>query len=406
MPNSIPLREENNHAPHTISPRNPLISIITISLISLGVLAFLGLGFLGGRYAALAPLDMQIASLQKKQTLGNHLTAEEKKEVLKAYYQKGKNINSLDDYSWMPLCLITPFVGDAPAPGRQNNAQINSMQFRSTREVTTPKPNGYFRVFITGGSTAYGSGAPSDDRTIGGYLEKKLHAKYPQTKEKTIEVFTLASPAWTSTHERIAIENILSELQPDMVISFSGNNDVHWGERGNNVLMFRTYFEKNIFNSIKYIYAQSHAINLVDNLHPSSHPIAPAIVVERLLKNIQISAFTLNASKIPYLFVLQPTLATVSKPLSNREKSILQKRISELPKHQIYFESCYKSIDKSMISVTKDNQFNNLQYLNLANLFDDYGREEIFIDSYHFGDRGNEIIAEAIANKIVLVSNE
>ena len=38
----------------------------------------------------------------------------------------------------------------------------------------------------------------------------------------------------------------------------------------------------------------------------------------------------------------------------------------------------------------------NFEYVNLAGVFDD-SKDEIFIDSNHFGDRGNEIIAKAIA---------
>ena len=39
----------------------------------------------------------------------------------------------------------------------------------------------------------------------------------------------------------------------------------------------------------------------------------------------------------------------------------------------------------------------NFYFVNLADAFDDIGdQEDIFIDSYHFGDKGNEIVAEKI----------
>ncbi|MDP2105839.1 MAG: hypothetical protein Q8J76_07580, partial [Desulfobulbaceae bacterium] len=198
-PSSHPKAKEKNN-PQMLFSRNHLKSIGAMFIISLTVLVLLGLGFIGGRYATIAPLSKQITVLQKKQTLGNHLTEDEKKDVIQAYYQEGQNANALDNYSWMPLCLLTPFLGDAPAPGQQNNAQINSMQFRSSREVEIPKPDGLFRIFLTGGSTAYGSGSPSNNRTIAGYLEKKLAANFRSKIKKNIEVFTMASPAWTSTH--------------------------------------------------------------------------------------------------------------------------------------------------------------------------------------------------------------
>ena len=376
-------------------------AIFTSAIITSAVLAILALGFRGGRYATMGPINKLIVALEKGQTLGLQLNEEEKSEALQAFYPESQDLKALDDYSWSPLCLLTPFVGSAPAPGQQNNAKINSMQFRDAREVTSPKPSGRYRVFLTGGSTAYGNGAPSDERTIAGYLEKALNDKLSDTVGKVFEVFTMASSAWASTHERIAIENLLSELEPDLIISLSGNNDVHWGVSGKNILWFRTYFDKNIFNCIKYIYSQSRGMNLRDNLFlPDPLPIAPPIVAKRLLKNVRLSVFALSPARTPYLFVLQPTLAAVSKPLTTRENRILQKRISQMPEHQNYFKSCYQAIDQALSSEAGG----DLHYLNLANVFDDKAKEEIFIDSYHFGDRGNEIIALAIAQKIIKFS--
>ena len=44
---------------------------------------------------------------------------------------------------------------------------------------------------------------------------------------------------------------------------------------------------------------------------------------------------------------------------------------------------------------------NNFRYINLTDIFDNMNnQEDIFIDSYHFGDKGNEIIAENIYQQI------
>lgn len=377
-------------------------AILIPSIITLAVLGLLALGFFGGRYATLAPLNKLMAALEKGQTLGQQLDENGKADALQAFYQESQDSKALDNYSWSPLCLLTPFVGSAPAPGQLNNAKINSMQFRNAREVVIPKPEGIFRVFLTGGSTAYGNGAPSDGRTIAGYLEKELNEKMSNKVGKTFETFTMASSAWASTHERIAIENLLSELEPDLIISLSGNNDVHWGVGGKNIFWFRTYFDKNIFNCIKYIYSQCRGVNLDENILPAPQPIAPPIVAARLLKNVRLSVFALSRNRTPYLFVLQPTLAAVSKPLTARENRILQRRISQMPEHQKYFKSCYQAIDQ----VLSSEEGEDLHYLNLSSVFDESAKEEIFIDSYHFGDRGNEIIARAIANSVIRIATE
>lgn len=369
--------------------------LITTSLVSLAVVVLLLLGFFGGRYFTLSRFEREIRVLEKAYTLGPLLSDQKKQSAIQAFHPDSQDIRALDDYSWSPPSLPTPFVGGAPAPGRQGNAQINRLQFRSPHEVAVPKPAGVVRVFLTGGSTAYSSGAPSDDRTIAGYLEKDLNAGLAPGTGKTFEVLTMANPAWASTHERIAIENLLSELQPDLVISLSGNNDVHWAENGHNILWFRTYFDQNVFSLIQRIYSMSRNIDLEDNLAPSRQPVDPRTVAERLLKNVDLSTFILARSRTPYLFVLQPTLAAISKPLTARETSLLQKSLAKNPDHQHYFRSCYQAMDSALASATGG----TMHYLNLSSVFDRSANDEIFIDSYHFGDKGNELIAHAIAAK-------
>jgi len=41
----------------------------------------------------------------------------------------------------------------------------------------------------------------------------------------------------------------------------------------------------------------------------------------------------------------------------------------------------------------------NFEYVNLAGVFDE-SEDEIFLDSYHFGDRGHEAVALSIAAAI------
>lgn len=58
-----------------------------------------------------------------------------------------------------------------------------------------------------------------------------------------------------------------------------------------------------------------------------------------------------------------------------------------------YFKQCYTQIDE--VLGTFDAK--NFHYVNLANVFDTLdAQEDIFIDSYHFGDKGNDIIAANI----------
>lgn len=384
-------------------------AIVILLAVSFAAVVLLGLGFMGGRYRSRMPFRTQIRAWEKALTLGallKDVKTETASEAAQAYKQDRQNPDALTNYSWAPFNLPAPFVGGAPLPGVQQNAHINRLQFRSDKEIAIPKPEGVLRVFLTGGSTAYSSGASGDDRTIASYLEKDLNTQVGQANGKKIEVFTMATPGWASTHERIVIENLLSELQPDLIISLSGNNDVHWAELGRNVLWFRTYYDAHVFSLVENAYWMTERIKLEDNIVPATSPIDPNVVAQRLIKNVDLITFTLSRTNTPYLFVLQPSLATVSKHLTAREAALLQNRsvqenanaqkaIPEKSAHQDYFRACYQALDSALASAAE----RGLHYVNLSHVFDAQGNEEIFLDSYHFGDKGNEIVAQAIADQ-------
>jgi len=289
-----------------------IVTVITIAL--------LGLGLLAGRYTVIRPFKKQIHSHYRCETLGGFLSDKRKKRAALSYYDSDKAVEEMDDYSWAVPNVPTPFVGNAPKPGKHNNASINSIQLRADNEVSLPKPFNVYRIFITGGSTAYGSGAPDQQRTIAGYLEKILNAKLTSSTNKKYEVLNAANPAWASTHERIMIENRLSELEPDMVISFSGNNDVHWGYKGRNILWFRAYADDFFLGLINRAYKMSGYGNLVDVPETESLPEAPSLVAARIVKNVTLSSYVLSLNKAKYFFFLQPTLAVSKKGLTDNER--------------------------------------------------------------------------------------
>jgi hypothetical protein len=365
----------------TVKSRQMMLSIgITIILIVL-----VGLGFATGRYTTINKFEALIDGYDKASFLGRILKDKNKLEVTRAYHNSDSILDQLNDISWAVPNMPTPFVGNAPTPGQHGVAYINSMQFRAKKEIEIPKPINTFRIFLTGGSTAYGSGAPSQDRTIAGYLSTMLSRNLTPSTKLNYEVFTMANPAWATTHERIIIENRLSELDPDLIISFSGNNDVHWGELGRNVFWFRSYADEYFLNLIKAAYSLLGKQQIPEIIQIKPSEISPYLVAERLIKNVKLSSFVLSQKQVDYVFVLQPTLAVTGKSLTKREQKCL--------KNQEYFQKCYTQIDNRL----RDMNANNFRYVNLTGVFDNMNnQEDIFIDSYHFGDKGNEIIAENI----------
>ncbi len=143
-------------------------------LLSIGssviMVVLLALGFFAGRYRIIRPFEKEINEFSQTAALGDLIRDDQKDIFSNAYYEKDNALRNMKQFSWVPPNMPAPFVGSVPVPGRHGNAYINSMQFRAEDEIKMPKPPDTYRIFITGGSTAYGSGAPSQERTISGSL--------------------------------------------------------------------------------------------------------------------------------------------------------------------------------------------------------------------------------------------
>lgn len=370
------------------------VLLLVISAIVTAVL--LGLGTAAGIWLERRSFQRHFREVWKAETLGRILEEGQREGLAQAYDDPQEALQNLDGYAWSIANVPTPFVGSGPRPGVQHNAIINSRQFRSRSEVEVPKPGDEWRIFLTGGSTAFGVGAPDQERTIGSYLERLLNEPSSvggsqlavRSADRHYRVYTLANASWASTHERILIENLLSEMQPDLVISLSGVNDVHWAELGRNVLWFRTYQEQLFWQLTDSVYRAYGHGGLVDVQLTSPQPAAPETVALRLEKNVRLASEALSMKGARYLFALQPTLYLSSKPLTPREEQRLQ------ADKQPYFRECYAAI-KSHLS---EMGTSGADFADLSGVFDGLDTaEEIFLDSYHFGDRGNRIVAERLA---------
>lgn len=352
-----------------------------------------GSGYFAARYAISAKTDKFIQLFERAETLAGALSVPQLNQEQRSKFHTAYSDASVnpDVISWSVPNQLTPFVGTAPSPGQHHNAHINSWQMRSQKELALPKPDNVYRIFLTGGSTAYGSGAPSQEKTIGSILETLLN----KGESSHYEVFTFANPAWSSTHERIGIENYLSELQPDLVISLSGNNDVFWADAGRNVLWFSTFADDYYailandalkISGRKEIPALSHAA-------PAAEKISPETVAYRLEKNIRLGALSLERAKVNWVFFLQPTLSVTQKQLSHRESAFLTSS-------KDYYQACYLSIRSTLAQI----DLKNFKFVDISGVFDrSDAQNDIFLDQFHFGDKGNALIAQAIHAELTKV---
>jgi lysophospholipase L1-like esterase len=297
--------------------------------------------------------------------------------------------------TWVAREMPTPFVGCAPMPGPLASGFINNMQFRYAREIEVPKPPRTVRIFVTGGSTAFGVAATGNETTIGGYLEKYLNDALAGQHVRC-EVVTAAACAWGSTQERILIENRLIELDPDIVISFSGHNDAFWAISGRNILWFRVFQDDYFFTLVN----AALAFNTAEEF-PRHHPgggsaVSAGEATQRLVRNVAFAHHALATVGADYVFALQPVLEVSKKIRTPREQ-----RVAAAVGHTPWFvqmDSFYRDFRKALQALERP----RLYFADVSTVFDACDDQvELFIDTAHFGDRGNDLIARRLRGQIL-----
>ncbi len=297
--------------------------------------------------------------------------------------------------TWAVENVAAPFVNSLPRPGQHRDCTITPEHLRSEAPLVLPRPAGTMRIFLTGGSTAFSSGAPSEATTIGELLEAELN-RGGGVDGRHVEVFTAANPGWASTHERIWIVNRLAGWEPDLVISLSGTNDVHWAVSGRNVLWFWNYYEKNRNRFLERLHRMLGEPSPVAETPRVA--VSPETVAERLARNIRLAAAGLEGTGARYLFVLQPTWAVTKKALSPREVAL---GATPPPGYDAGFDDFFRAAYATIVPRLDALDAPGLRIASATGIFDSLPVEtEIFLDRYHFGDRGNRLIAAFLAGEV------
>jgi len=111
----------------------------------------------------------------------------------------------------------------------------NSVGFRRSSEVTKAKPPGTVRIFLMGGSAAYGLGSLwlhiqrdfallRNEETIDAYMERRLAGAFPGMK---VEVINAAITSTWTHHSLIYLYQTILGYDPDMVLFLDGFNDFY-----------------------------------------------------------------------------------------------------------------------------------------------------------------------------------
>jgi lysophospholipase L1-like esterase len=388
-------------APHlSASQQSALLTIFVSLIVAAGVLG----GFFIGRHTVHDAYIKKVANLLQAensvttlyQVLGGQLDDPLGREAFAKLYDvpptdRAALETRLRAAAWVPPYRPAPFVGHMSRPMLGTDPHINVLGFRDERQTYISKPEHTVRIFLTGGSTAWGSGASSQTKTISCVLEQILNQRIAPTTGYRYEVINTAFPGWSTTQEKILIQQRLVNMHPDVVLMFSGSNDVHWTLYNRDIRWFYGPQDENYMMMINEIYNSSSHPEWKFSLPASSGRIEASELARITARNVEDAAIAAGRVKALLIFALQPNVVSTTKRLSKRERQLSGVQNKD------YWNSHYQAL-RTELGQIKGQDY---RFLDLSKFFGELDeRTELFVDSYHFADLGYRLIAQALADEI------
>lgn len=346
---------------------------------------------------------------------------------------KGYTGGKLLQYEFDPYKNITPTPSYVDSRGVTHNAQ----GFRRSSDVARVKPPGTYRIFLMGGSTAYGLGGVwphiqkryevlKNSETIDAYLERQLTARFPGTR---FEVINAAIPSIWTHHHLIYLNQTILKYSPDMVILLDGYNDFYFYGRGHDQFMSYAYQEHSrtimgdpTLGSLIYVnfwwlgrksafaHVALRQARVVKQLfhRPNREPIQVDSAIAGLqdvypknaLKMVERIAMLLQQEKVHAVFALQPMLIMErERPgMPEIERKMFEfNRESYLPNYEAFMLRAVPIVrDLERTTVEK---FGGT-FVDATPIFKN-ASGQVFTDYAHLTPSANEMLANYIGTHIV-----
>lgn len=278
-----------------------------------------------------------------------------------------------------------------------NTIHIDSDGFRGP-EITKEKPTDTYRIFVVGGSAAFGWGSTSDDTTIAAYLQKDFESTHHNFK---VQVINAGIGGALSLTEVEYVKNKLLDYKPDLIVIYDGYNDLIESARAANQPIIKESFADKIIVAYKKFFSfyktpviGQFLLNDIKTRGKSqviSVDDTPTTDQKSLLWSKRWSEICQLGKKQGFdtVITLQPFLGTGNKILSKSEHGTLIKTSN--PQMLISYQSYANTLD------SLKNDCSNVG--DLRNTFDNT-TDPIFYDLVHMGDEGNKIVAQKIFDLI------
>ena len=263
-------------------------------------------------------------------------------------FEENEIFQQMNDEKRRQLCVDLYEIktsGMELVPNQQSQSiTINSLGFRGD-DFSIEKSNSSYRIFMLGGSTMFGHGATSDKTTIPGYTQEFFQKDF---EEYDIQVINSGIQGANSFDELNIIKTRLLDYSPDMMVIYDGWNDLRENNSADTIY--------NNWNSMCEL-GKENGVDVI--------------------------------------VVLQPIAGFANKSLTQQEMEFAKngKDYNDnllINSYEIYDEYS-KNLEK--LDACKAN-------LNLRNIFDNES-SPIYWDQGHVSDKGNNLIAMSLKEKII-----
>ena len=336
------------------------------------------------------------------------------------YEHPGRNYESQENFPPMVFDAVTCY---RPEPGHVGNGvRINRQGFRYPTDLEEPSAE-TFRVFILGGSFAYGAGCP-DEVTYFRIAENKLREQFPDRK---IEVVCAAAGAFSSLQEHFALISRVTRYRPGLVIFITGANDAYFATKGQSVLdgndylaynaairgcidgrILRRYYYGQVFRDSKTPFPPLYDDYgcktrwLIEKVFYNAAGKTPKSVTIEDAKRLstaddflymqRLNAAWGRSEKVPTVVMLQPTISTVTKPKHASESQIHANHTDD-------FHAILRLVYEQMKSGLGSQ--NEMEWIDLNEVVSTMSESQsFFVDWVHAGETGQRVVGEQLATLI------
>ena len=284
---------------------------------------------------------------------------------------------------------------------------VDATEMGAVRRTVNPlrpacKSRKALKVWFLGGSTAWGTGTP-DFATIPSYLSARLNAG---GDDRCVEVTNLGVDGYNTNQEIIyLIQQLQAGRRPEVVIFYDGINDAYAGAYWPGIpsthegyievkakfesriidwpgLGARSYFLKVAHGALRRLKGTS-----VTGAQEQDLPALAKATMDNYEANLRLVECLAQAYGFKAHFFWQPTLLYGGKPQVPFEGAI---RDTGQLQHAV--QAVYEEAERRAAASGK--------LILLSHLFDQI-REPLYVDFFHLGPQGNEVVATAVANRLL-----